>query len=243
MDILIFSGQSNMEGQTGAPDPGSLQPGLFEYHLLTDSLVPLQNPTGEDIGELLEAADQGHGSLIPYLCGRYRELTGREPLAVHTAKGATRIDQWLPGTPLYDKMIEKIRGAMKHAENIERVYFFWLQGESDALAETPPELYRERMIELKNALKKDVGIQRFAIIEVGWFAYIYNPGSTYDRFIMDVQEELPRIDPDFTLVTDICLTLSRDTRYLNPHAAGHFNNEAMRLIGTAAAEGLVKSEK
>jgi hypothetical protein len=33
-------------------------------------------------------------------------------------------------------MLEKIRAAMKKAGNVDRKYFIWLQGESDAWAKT-----------------------------------------------------------------------------------------------------------
>ena len=53
-DILIFSGQSNMQGQTEAlPFPNDPVSDALEYRLLTDSLVPLMHPVGETIAELL----------------------------------------------------------------------------------------------------------------------------------------------------------------------------------------------
>ena len=54
-DILIFSGQSNMQGQTESDPMDKPVAGASEYRLLTDSFVPLKNPVGEDIGELLLA--------------------------------------------------------------------------------------------------------------------------------------------------------------------------------------------
>lgn len=51
MDVIIFSGQSNMQGSTG--EVCSLPPrkGVYEYKYFTDELVPLRSPVGEDIGE------------------------------------------------------------------------------------------------------------------------------------------------------------------------------------------------
>ena len=57
-DILIFSGQSNMQGQTESDPMDKPVAGASEYRLLTDSFVPLKNPVGEDIGELLLASDR-----------------------------------------------------------------------------------------------------------------------------------------------------------------------------------------
>ena len=63
-DILIFSGQSNMQGQTESDPMDKPVAGASEYRLLTDSFVPLKNPVGEDIGELLLASHLGHGSFL-----------------------------------------------------------------------------------------------------------------------------------------------------------------------------------
>lgn len=57
------------------------------------------------------------GSLVPYFCDEYIKICGNEVLAVHTAKGATILAQWLDNNPdgarRYGKMLEKIRAAMK----------------------------------------------------------------------------------------------------------------------------------
>ena len=49
MDILIFGGQSNMQGQTeGLPENNAPVQGALEYRVKTDELIPLQHPVGED---------------------------------------------------------------------------------------------------------------------------------------------------------------------------------------------------
>ena len=51
MDIIIFGGQSNMQGQTGEMPPiNEPVEGALEYRFEGDSLIPLQLPVGEDIG-------------------------------------------------------------------------------------------------------------------------------------------------------------------------------------------------
>lgn len=49
MDILLFGGQSNMQGQTERLSENAVVPGAYEYRLLTDTVIPLQNPVGEHI--------------------------------------------------------------------------------------------------------------------------------------------------------------------------------------------------
>ena len=103
MDVIIFSGQSNMQGQTEAlPSPNEPVEGAFEYKYEDDVLAPLMHPCGEDLGaspddpsgRLLERAVDGHGSLIPDFCREYVRLTNRRVCAVHTAMGATTVAEW-----------------------------------------------------------------------------------------------------------------------------------------------------
>ena len=48
-DIIIFCGQSNMQGQTERLSENEIVATAFEYKFLDDLFVPLQNPVGEDI--------------------------------------------------------------------------------------------------------------------------------------------------------------------------------------------------
>ena len=48
-DVIIFGGQSNMQGQSERLSENVPVKSALEYRLLTDSLVPLSNPVGEDI--------------------------------------------------------------------------------------------------------------------------------------------------------------------------------------------------
>ena len=84
MDLLIFGGESNMAGRTeGLPRPGDPAEGVFEYRFLTDSVIPLVHPVGEDLNSAVDGA--GCGSLLPDFCRIYRRETGHEVLAVLAA--------------------------------------------------------------------------------------------------------------------------------------------------------------
>lgn len=238
-DMFIFSGQSNMQGQTEAAIFENPVEGAEEYRLLSDSLLPLKNPVGENIGELLLASHLRHGSLLPYFAQAYIAESKRKVVAVHAAKGATVAKQWIKRAPegkeRYEILTRKAVAAEKKSGNIDKKYLVWLQGESDALAGTSPEIYAEELIELKNDLKRDLGIDKFMIIEVGYFAANYGK-KKYDEAIMRAQEKVCREDPDFLLLTDISKRLSLKERWLNSEAAGHYNNAAMKIIGKAAGK-------
>ena len=258
-DIIIFSGQSNMEGQTEElPCPNDPVADALEYRFLTDSLVPLMHPVGENIADnVLCRADLGHGSLVPDFCRAYVREAGIPVTAIHAARGATQIHEWMNGTARYDIALEKIRAGIakvKETAEVRRICLVWLQGESDAIYRTTEEEYIERMRKFRDDLVREVGIAAFGIIEVGWFCSTvrwmtdrtHEDALACDATIMRAQERLCREEAEgeipgrFVLLTQLCKALSLDSTYINPDADGHYNNRAMALIGTDAAHALAR---
>ncbi len=260
VDVLLFGGQSNMQGQTEQLLDGAVVSGAWEYRLLTDACVPLRDPVGENIrpdgteGEpvvwgmtdeqsarwlsshTLGAACYGHTTLIPAFCRAYREQTGQEVLAAHVARGSTHLACWLPGTDGYRLLVKKAAGAVRKAAvlgAVGRVFFVWLQGESDAVLGHGRQTYKEELTRLAQALAEDVGIQRFGIIRVGRFA-----GDTRDDEILAAQEEICREREEFLLLTDIATRLNEQPEYMNPFAGGHYSAAGLIRLGEAAGEAL-----
>ena len=254
MDVIVFSGQSNMQGQTeGLPTLNPVVDGALEYRYLTDSLAPLLHPVGEDVilngQELLLGAHNGGGSLVPYFCDEYVRRTQKAVVAIHVAKGATKIEEWLPNTERFEMMSKKIRNGIKkisEKSRIENVYFIWLQGESDSIASTTSQAYTESFLAIKSALKSAFGIQKFGIIKVGYFASQVSwmkrgtPAErlSMDEAIMQAQEELVEKDDDLVMLTRLCTKYSLHKDKLNPSAEGHYNNATMEELGRVAARAL-----
>lgn len=252
IDVLIFGGQSNMEGQTeGPPESNIPVENAFEYRFAQDNLTPLAHPVGESVEDLIFGATMGYGSLVPDCCRAYVNRTNCTVVAIHAACGNTRIDEWSKGTPRYDCAIKKIKAGIEKAKtlgDIRKIYYVWLQGESDAINRTSENEYIRLLTTYKNDLKNDIGIDKFGIIEVGYFCATVrwltdrtkDDGKACDEAIMRAQEKLPSIDDDFVMLTQICKTLSLDERYINPFEDGHYNNLAMELIGKEAGIALAK---
>lgn len=238
MDVVIFSGQSNMQGQTESLPYTSYVRGAYEYKQLQNAAVPLRHPVGEDIGgDLLLAAHEGHGSLVPAFCRAYVRETGRKVLAVHAAKGATTVAEWLPEHPSgrYNAFLRKVQGAFRAAGKKDRVAVVWLQGESDALESVSQQVYEERMQALRARLAQDVGQDVFAIIRVGKFAC-----DGRDIPVIKAQERLCEAG-DFVMLTRFTGQCTQQPeKYINPFAAGHYNNRAMEKIGSAAGANLAR---
>ena len=136
--------------------------------------------------------------------------------------------------------MKKILAAEKAAgDRLGRVYAVWLQGESDAVAGISAQVYLERLIRYKDALKRDAGIDAFGIIRVGYFTAEH----ARDEAIMTAQETACAADPDFIMLTRITAELSPDPAWINPKAPGHYNNRAMTRIGERAGFALAQYEK
>lgn len=254
LDVLIFGGQSNMQGQTeGLPRENLPVDGVLEYRLAGDELIPLRHPVGETISGpdevLLRGSVHGSGALVPDFCRAYVKQTGIPVVAIHAAKGSTGIGQWLPGQNRYIYALEKLRRGIEKARalgTVRHIYYIWLQGETDAIRRTSKADYMRMLTEYKNSLKQDAGIEKFGIIEVGYFCYTVRwlknrtreEGRMNDEAIMAAQEALPEMDSDFVLLTQICKTLSLDEAYINPFEDGHYNNRAMTVIGETAGTAL-----
>lgn len=256
IDVLIFAGQSNMQGETeGLPEFNPTINNALEYRFLSDSLIPLKHPVGEDIkGDVLCGAKNSCGTLVPDFCDEYIKNAGKKVVAVHTARGATTICQWLKGTDRYSCMCKKISFAIQKAAEdyeIDKVYLIWLQGESDAIIGTTQKEYEEMITDFKNTVKCDLNIEKFCIIQIGYFCRIApwldfsrnGQGVFRDEEIMSAQISVTEKDDDFIMLTDICKTISMDPQYINPFMGGHYNNKGMSLIGRIAGKQLAIHEK
>lgn len=253
-DIILFLGQSNMQGQTEKLSETVAVENAFEYKYLTDQLVPLKNPTGEsitkdlkegflltdmnDLGRWLSLhalgmSSHGNTNMLPEFCREYIKQSGRQVVAVHAAKGSTKISFWL--TDGYNAIVQKTLGAINKVgkENVSGVYCVWLQGESDALSSTTTEDYMSALIEFKNRLKCDVGLEKFGIIKVGAFAM-----DGRDDAIFKAQEQACEEDSDFVMVTRITEKLLAEPKCLNPDAFGHYGSYGQEVLGRSAGKNL-----
>lgn len=260
MDILIFGGQSNMQGQSEALIHTEPVPGAFEYRFLEDRIVPLRNPAGENIrydrtpGYSFEKHRDaalwlrehvaggpcfGNTNLVSALCRAYIAQTGRSVLAVHIAKGSTTLSQWLPGTEGYGILTEKGSAARKAAgEAAGRCFFLWLQGESDAIAGNTAPCYKSQLAELMDGLKRDLGVEQFGIIRVGRFTM-----DDRDWEIIRAQDEICEENPDFLMLTRLATQLIEQKEAMSPDYHGHYSAAGLEMLGEDAGTALGKYVK
>ena len=242
-----------MQGQSECLSENETVPFAFEYKWLTDEITPLKNPVGENITcdmkngytftkdtihkewidiHVAGSSCYGNTNLVPSFCRAYTSLTKREVVAVHVAKGSTEISYWLKGNVGYDVLIQKSNAAINKIVP-ERIFFVWLQGESDAINGRTKEYYKNNLKKLCDDLKKDVCISKFGIIRVGRFT-----NSPSDDEIILAQDEICKDDPDFIMLTDIATTLNGIPEYMNPFVRGHYSAKGLEKLGTEAGKVL-----
>ena len=251
MDVIIFCGQSNMQGTTESRPIIKPIKKAWEFLLMGGRFVPLNHPIGETFADendswLFEACGK-NGSLVPDFMKEYVKSRG-EAVAVHVARGDTTIAEWQKGTKRYELALMKIKSCIaKLGDKIDKIFLVYLQGESDAYKRTEKEDYKKLLINFKNDLKSEINLEKFGIIKVGYFASQVSmtkengkeANIELDERIMKAQEEVVSEDKDFLMLTRICTELSLDKKYMNPNAEGHYNNRAMKIIGKSAAKALV----
>lgn len=262
MDVIIFAGQSNMQGETECLSENDTVRNGYEYKWLTNKIVPLHNPVGEHIKydgtegfgiackedipkwlkeHVLGAAGYGHTNLVPSFCRAYIDQCENNVLAVHAAKGSTVIANWIPGTDGYRAIVEKSVAAIKKAKReytVENIFFVWLQGESDAISGNSKAYYKEKLLSLADGLEKDLGIDKFAVIRVGYFT-----ADDRDHEIIDAQDEMCAENEQFLMLTRIATELFSNAEYMNPDAHGHYSAKGIEILGNAAGGALGKYRK
>lgn len=246
-----------MQGQSDALTNAESIADCYEYKYLSNELVPLANPVGEDItfegkkgyrfengisGELWHNAHvtgsscYGNTNLVPTFCKAYNDKTKNKIIAVHIAKGSTVIADWLPGSKGYETIIKKSNAAIKKAketEPVNNVFFVWLQGESDAIFGNSKDDYKQKIGELCSALKNDIGIEKFGVIRVGRFT-----NDEKDLEIISAQDEICQENSDFLMLTTIAAELYNKSEYMNPFVGGHFSAKGLEKLGTEGGKTL-----
>ena len=254
VDIIIFGGQSNMQGQSERLSENRIVDDAYEYKFIDDVLVELKNPVGENITytkecgtEILEStslkcwlenhltgsACYGNTNLVPeFVIGN----TKQKVVAVHISKGSTQIADWMPETLGYEIIKEKASSAIKKVKekySIDKIFFVWLQGESDAIAGNSKAYYKEKLYELFENLKKDLKVNKFCIIRVGRFT-----NDNRDMEIICAQDEICRENNDFIMLTEIATQLNESPEYMNPSVAGHYSAAGLEKLGMEAGKAL-----
>lgn len=146
------------------------------------------------------------------------------------AVGGTKISYWTPDNPrgLYQEAIRKAKVAMQHGK-LKGI--IWQQGESDSNMKDAP-LYKERLLKLLTAFRKDLGDDRLPIVIGGVGDFLKS--SQYKVVNKAMQEVADEIG---------------NARFSEASTLGHigdrlhFNSKAQRENGKNMAAAMLKIKR
>lgn len=144
---FLLIGQSNMAGRGFVSEAVPVD--LSRIKLLRNGLwTPAFRPF---------SADRGFAGVC--LAERFAEKCTAEQAAdagiIACADGGTRLEQWMPGQPLYDNAVNNARLAMRSSQ---LAGILWHQGESD-MADGRRQVYEQNFKSFLQALRRDLGAE------------------------------------------------------------------------------------
>lgn len=265
-EVFIFLGQSNMQGQTERLSESEPVENAVEYRAVTNEFAPLKNPVGEYLDEncqpilltpeqirdevnidnlsVLAASFKGTTNMVPSFARAYLAERKTNFVAVHAARGSSVISKWIPGTIGYGAIVKKTKMALSAIhDEIGGVYAVWLQGESDTLIGTKKDAYLEALNSIIDALKKDVGLVKFGIIEIcnfaeyaTWIEASETERKTKVHDIRAAQREICQSRADTIHLTAIADELYQDPANRHPNVPGHFSAKGIEILGATAGK-------
>ncbi len=146
-EVFITAGQSN---SANFSKPKQVAKDDRVVYFNGESFVPAKDPIPGGCGR--------DGSVWPIL-GDLIAKSQQVPVCFRSASPTwTEVKNWMPGVQhksfkLYENLLGRVRQFPK--DGIRAV--LWHQGESDSLAKTPAETYRDRMKTIIESLNKDAG--------------------------------------------------------------------------------------
>ena len=161
LDLFLLIGQSNMAGRgiVEAQDRVPI-PGVYALQK-DDTWAPAIDPlhwdkpeiAGVGIGRSFARAVGGSIGLIP------------------AAFGGTSLEQWKPGSPLFNEAVRRAKVATKSGQ-LRGI--LWHQGEADSDKRELAETYAARWMTMIIALKKELGLPNVVVV-VGELGYFLEP--------------------------------------------------------------------
>ena len=233
VDLVLFTGQSNMSGGGGnaksAPVVASGTGYEFRYGACPAGLYPVTEPFGMySSGALTDPPGVRGGSLVSAFMNSYYKSCKVPVMGFSASRGGTSIGYW-QSFDIQNELASKydrIRSwCAANGVTIRRSYAVWLQGETDAIGHMDRTTYETGLRNVFSRLFAK-GLERVYVIPIGRYAGL--PGS-YDE-VRAAQLDLCATDPRFVLGSDALATLPDS--YLADGC--HYNQAALNTVGAQA---------
>jgi Carbohydrate esterase, sialic acid-specific acetylesterase len=248
--LFLIAGQSNAVGQGDSLRSVRCQLNTaFEYKSVTDSLVLLADPVGEDAHHFQAAKT---GSIAPAFARSYSEYTGNKVIIISSARGGSSCHEeaelkdlgtWAKQGELllFPEAAEKIKKATNKV-HAPLSGIIWLQGERDANAINSKHItereYEDSLADLIKRFRQNFGaLLPFYIVETGF--YHNHPREGFDA-VRKAQRQIANETPFVYLVYDETDDFKK-SNWMKDDI--HYNQGALNHIGEVVANAIVKLER
>lgn len=237
VDVILFTGQSNMVGRETSKYASELEGISFEYKYNSDKLVTTANPVGETFG----AVEVSSGSsIVPKFCEDYYEQTGRKTVAVHVARGGRAISYFAQTGAIYPNIVNKYSACIEYLEadenfEIGRKFYVMFQGESDTEA-LSKQTYKDTYMNFHSGVKNELGFEFGALIQTGRNTNISYPGIVR---IAQAKTELAYENEDIIMINKFGIDcFAKHKEYMRSDNV-HYNSEGLQKIAAGSCKALI----
>lgn len=234
VDLVIFSGQSNMSGTGGNASQAPAVIKGYEFRAASDptGLYPISEPFGvRETGYMGESAVVKQGSLVSAFANAYYRKTGTPIVAVSASRGGTNSAYWATSevrADLYSRFVKANDYLTKNGYTVRHKYLVWLQGESDSNGLTTADQYQKNLEAAFSSLFAN-GLEQVFIITPG---YAQGGVIFYDD-VINAQKNLAAKSNRYTICSELLRTLPANSTYMSD--AVHYNQKALNMVGADAA--------
>lgn len=158
-------------------------------------------------------------SLAESFAEAYAQKYGVDVGLICCADGGTSIDQWMPGSLLFDNAVYQAKLA---ARTSKIAGILWHQGESDCTAELYPQ-YREKLVTVIDGFRKELGLYSIPFVMGALGDYLA-------QFPMEYFPEINAIMKDVAETSPMTGYVSAEGLSSNPDNL-HFSAESLYTFG------------
>lgn len=247
MDIIVFSGQSNMTNVGRASSAPDVREGTaYEAIPKKNKISHLTEPFGVGQPKTTAKKSEQGATLVSAFVNAYYKKTKTPVLAMNTAIGGTSIGEW--SGSYYQSVVNDVKAMEKllKKKNLKKghVYMVFYQGENDAMNSVVTTVYRKHMEMFFQKIQNRCDISCCFIIRI---SNDLNNMESYDK-IAAIQTRLCMEDPHFVMVATIGSSFDgnyyqRDGVHLTQAALNKVGTQAGKMAGTYVVTGQEPSMK
>ena len=256
VDLVLFSGQSNMAGRGDYEEAEACPAGSgYEYHSVTEPgvLSAVTEPFGkyENNDAINDNSGQGvdrrSGDMVSTLMNAYYEKTGVPMVGVQASRGGQPTDYFIGAM---DEMQSRYNEAAEYLESacdtIRKKLLVWCQGEADADRGRSDEDYKSKTLQIFNELNDGCGISDMFIVRTGHYNINYglDEGEDPTPEALEKDAEYLRISNAQQALADeheniyVAASLYSDEYLADMRDQYHYYQNVYNSVGKTAGESI-----